>query len=87
MQIYISNVTTGQKKTSQCSCIYIGEKIDLQVKSITREKKVIRYDKGFIYQEEIILNLEAPNKNTSKYTSTIGKAMRRNKQVLHHGRF
>lgn len=49
--------TTGQKKANQCSYINIRGKIDFQMKSITSEKKEIHYDNGFIYPEEIILNL------------------------------
>lgn len=57
------------------------------MKSITREKKEIHYDKGFIYPGEIILNLYASNKTASKYTSKIGKTTRRNNQSVIMGDF
>lgn len=41
----IYHATVQQKKAHGCNCINIWGKIDSQVKSITREKEVIYYDK------------------------------------------
>lgn len=52
--MYIYHVTTGKRKLASVAILILGEKIDFEVKNTTREKEITHYDKGFIYQEEII---------------------------------